>query len=63
MPLSYEVAVEALRDLSNPFYDTGPNDEGIANQIGHAICCLMTGYLLAALIATPLGFLIGMQKP
>ena len=51
----------ASEELSNPFYDKGPNDKGIGIQLGYSIYRVLTGYFLAALIAIPVGFLIGMS--
>ena len=47
--------------LSNPFFDNGPNDKGIGVQLGHSLARVSLGYLLAALVAIPLGFVIGMS--
>lgn len=56
-------AVIALgwQELSNPFYDAGPNDKGIGIQLGYSIYRVLVGFFLAALIAIPIGFLIGMS--
>ena len=51
----------AAEELSNPFYDKGPNDKGIGIQLGYSIYRVLTGYFLGALIAIPVGFLIGMS--
>lgn len=51
-----------LKQLSNPFYDYGPNDKGIGLQLGHSLLRVGVGFLLAALIAIPLGFVLG-QSP
>ncbi len=61
VPPPSEVAVKAWAELSDPFYDAGPNDKGIGIQIGYSLYRVLTGYLLAALIALPVGFLIGMS--
>jgi len=53
-------AVIVLR-VSHPFYDNGPNDKGIGLQLGYSLGRVALGYLLAALIAIPLGFVIGMS--
>ena len=45
----------------NPFYDAGPNDKGIGIQLAWSLYRVLTGFALAALIALPLGFLIGMS--
>ncbi len=47
--------------LSSPFYDNGPNDKGIGLQLGYSLGRVALGYLIAALVAIPLGFLIGMS--
>jgi nitrate/nitrite transport system permease protein len=51
----------AIDELSDPFYDAGPNDKGIGVQLGFSIYRVLTGYFIAALIAIPIGFLIGMS--
>jgi nitrate/nitrite transport system permease protein len=50
--------IEHLRD---PFYDKGPNDKGIGIQLAYSIGRVLLGFLLAALVAIPTGFLIGMS--
>ena len=62
VPPPSQVIQKAWDELSNPFYDAGPNDKGIGIQIGYSIYRVLAGYLLAALIAIPLGFLIGMSQ-
>jgi nitrate/nitrite transport system permease protein len=47
--------------LSNPFYDNGPNDKGIAIQLAHSLGRVALGFLFAMLVAIPLGFVIGMS--
>ncbi len=61
VPPPSEIFLKAFNELSNPFYDAGPNDKGIGIQIGYSLYRVLTGYGLAALIAIPLGFLIGMS--
>ena len=46
--------------ISNPFYDNGPNDKGIAIQLAHSLGRVALGFGLACLVAIPLGFIIGM---
>ena len=58
VPPPSQVLGKAWEQLSDPFYDAGPNDKGIGIQIGYSIYRVLTGYFLAALIAIPLGFLI-----
>jgi nitrate/nitrite transport system permease protein len=47
--------------LSDPFYVRGTNDMGLGIQLGYSVARVLAGYLLAALVAIPLGFLIGMS--
>ena len=49
------------KQLAHPFYDNGPNDKGIGIQLAHSLSRVGLGFLLAMLIALPLGFLIGMS--
>ena len=62
VPPPSQVIAKAWEQLSNPFYDAGPNDKGIGIQIGYSIYRVLTGYVLAAMIAIPFGFLIGMSQ-
>jgi nitrate/nitrite transport system permease protein len=49
------------KQLADPFYDNGPNDKGIAIQLGHSLGRVGLGFLLASLVAIPFGFVIGMS--
>jgi nitrate/nitrite transport system permease protein len=60
-PSPVEFARTAWKHLSDPFYDNGPNDKGIAIQLGHSLGRVALGFLLACLVAVPLGFAIGMS--
>ena len=51
----------AVQELSNPFYDAGPNDKGIGIQLAYSIYRVLSGFLLASLLAIPIGFLVGMS--
>lgn len=62
VPPPSQVMLKAWEQLSDPFYDAGPNDKGIGIQIGYSIYRVLTGYFLAALVAIPFGFLIGMSQ-
>ena len=61
VPAPSQVITKAIEELSNPFYDNGPNDKGIGIQLAYSLYRVLTGYFLAALIAIPVGFLIGMS--
>ena len=56
-----EVGAKLWEHIQDPFYDRGTNDKGIGIQIGYSIARVLLGYLLAALVAIPLGFVIGMS--
>ncbi|MGY4831188.1 nitrate ABC transporter permease [Sphaerotilaceae bacterium SBD11-9] len=60
-PTLAQVGITFVDQLSRPFYDNGPNDKGIGLQLGYSLGRVGLGYLLAALVAIPLGFLIGMS--
>jgi nitrate/nitrite transport system permease protein len=61
LPTPAEVGRTLWGHLVDPFYDKGPNDKGIGLQLGYSIARVLAGYLLAAVVAIPLGFLIGMS--
>lgn len=61
VPPPSDVIALGWQELSNPFYDAGPNDKGIGIQLGYSIYRVLVGFFLAALIAIPVGFLIGMS--
>lgn len=61
VPPPSQVLAHAWKELSDPFYDAGPNDKGIGIQLGYSLMRVLTGYIAAALIAIPLGFVIGMS--
>ena len=53
---------ESWEQLSDPFYDKGPNDKGIGIQLKYSLYRVGLGFLLAVAVAVPLGFLIGMSR-
>ncbi|MDO4441100.1 MAG: nitrate ABC transporter permease [Moraxella sp.] len=55
-------ATTAVEHLSDPFYDKGLNDKGIGIQLGYSIARVLLGFLLAALVAIPLGYILGMSQ-
>jgi nitrate/nitrite transport system permease protein len=61
MPGPLDVGVKLWEHLKQPFYDNGPNDKGLGIQLGYSIGRVGLGYLLAVIVAIPLGFLIGMS--
>jgi nitrate/nitrite transport system permease protein len=61
MPGPLDVAAKLFEHLRRPFYDNGPNDKGVGIQLAFSIARVGMGYLLAVLVAIPIGFLIGMS--
>lgn len=61
VPPPSAIFAKAFEELSDPFYDNGPNDKGIGIQIAYSLYRVLAGYVMAALIALPVGFLIGMS--
>jgi len=60
-PPPVKVARAFVEYLSDPFYDKGPNDKGIGIQLAHSLGRVGLGFLLAVIVALPLGFAIGMS--
>jgi len=61
MPGPLDVGAKLWEHARHPFYDNGPNDKGVGIQLAYSIARVMIGYLLAVLVAVPIGFLIGMS--
>jgi len=61
MPTPLDVARKFWEHLSDPFFVRGTNDKGVGIQLAYSLARVLGGYLLAALVAIPLGFLIGMS--
>ena len=61
LPTLAQMAGTAWKQLSNPFYDAGPNDKGIGIQLAYSLARVAVGFGLAALMAVPLGFLVGLS--
>ena len=61
-PTPLDVGKKLVEQLSDPFYDRGPNDKGIGIQLAWSISRVGLGFLLAAIVAIPLGFVIGMSR-
>ncbi|MCE2746119.1 MAG: nitrate ABC transporter permease [Burkholderiales bacterium] len=61
LPTPGDVGEKLWGHVSDPFYDRGTNDKGIGIQLGYSIFRVLTGFGLAALVAIPLGFVIGMS--
>ena len=60
-PMPSEIGARLWHLLRDPFYVRGPNDQGIGVQLAYSLARVGAGFGLAALVAIPLGFLIGMS--
>ena len=60
-PTLTQMRQTVVKNLASPFYDNGPNDKGIGIQLGHSLLRVALGFGIAALVAIPLGFVIGMS--
>ncbi|MGA9378576.1 MAG: nitrate ABC transporter permease [Phormidium sp.] len=63
MPTPPEAFVANLDYILNPFYQRGPGNLGIGWLLLASLKRVLWGFLLGAVVAIPLGFLIGMSKP
>jgi nitrate/nitrite transport system permease protein len=61
LPTPAQLGSTAWKQLSNPFYDAGSNDKGIGIQLAYSLGRVALGFTLAALVAIPLGFVIGLS--
>jgi nitrate/nitrite transport system permease protein len=61
LPTLAQMGSTAWKQLSNPFYDAGSNDKGIGIQLAYSLGRVTLGFMLAALVAVPLGFVIGLS--
>jgi nitrate/nitrite transport system permease protein len=61
MPAPTDIGKRLVELLSDPFHQRGTNDQGIGIQIAWSLWRVMAGFLLAAVVAIPLGFVIGMS--
>ena len=60
-PTLSQMGETVVKQLSDPFYDNGPNDKGIAIQLAYSLGRVGLGFLIACAVAIPMGFLIGMS--
>ena len=61
MPGPSAIFARLVELLADPFYVRGTNDQGIGVQIAYSLLRVGAGFALAAIVAIPLGFLIGMS--
>jgi nitrate/nitrite transport system permease protein len=58
-PTPAQVGETFVQQLSAPLHDNGPNDKGIAIQLAHSLGRVALGFLLACMVAVPLGYAMG----
>ncbi|WP_421656658.1 hypothetical protein [Leptothermofonsia sp. ETS-13] len=63
MPTPFEALVNNLDFILHPFYQRGPGDLGIGWLLIASLRRVLISFLLGALVAIPVGFLIGMSRP
>ncbi|MBK1988385.1 nitrate ABC transporter permease [Sphaerospermopsis aphanizomenoides BCCUSP55] len=63
MPTPPEALIANLDYIFNPFYERGPGNLGIGWLLLASLRRVILGFGLGALVAIPLGFLIGMSRP
>ncbi|MFM7347761.1 MAG: nitrate ABC transporter permease [Tagaea sp.] len=61
MPTPVDVGRKIVEHLEAPFAVRGTNDKGIGVQLAYSLARVLTGLAIAAAIAIPLGFAIGMS--
>ncbi len=62
MPTPAEAFVANLDYILNPFFERGPGNLGIGWLLLSSLRRVLIGFSLGALVAIPLGFLVGMSK-
>ena len=63
IPTPYQALIANLDYILHPFYQRGPGDLGIGWLLLASLRRVLLGFLLGAIVAIPVGFLIGMSKP
>ncbi len=62
IPTPVEAFVNNLDIISHPFYQRGPGDLGLGWLLLASLRRVLLGFLLGAIVAIPVGFLIGMSR-
>src|SRR2546425_759925 len=60
VPAPAQIAPAAWAQLKSPFHAGGMNEKGIAIQLAWSGGRVLLGFAIAALVAVPLGFVVGM---
>jgi nitrate/nitrite transport system permease protein len=59
IPSPQDTLAQALKIFSDPFYNKGPNDQGIGWNLLSSLKRVALGFALAAAVGIPAGFMIG----
>lgn len=62
VPSPSQILANGYEMIKDPFYDYGVNDVGIGLHLLASLKRVITGFILAVLLAVPLGFLIGISE-
>jgi nitrate/nitrite transport system permease protein len=62
MPSASQTLADFWFWISNPFFDNGPNDQGIGLLLVTSLRRVLVGFLIGSAIAIPLGVLIGLSE-
>lgn len=62
MPTPLEALIDS-REYANPFFRKGPGNLGLGWLLLASLRRVVLGFVLGAIVAIPLGFLIGMSRP
>ncbi len=62
LPTPPETFAELGRLLSDPFRNAGPNDQGIALQLGGSLLRVLKGFVAAVVVGVPCGLLMGASR-
>jgi nitrate/nitrite transport system permease protein len=63
VPTPYQALIANWDYILHPFYQRGPGDLGIGWLLIASLRRVLLGFSLGAVVAIPVGFLIGMSKP
>ncbi|HEY9617051.1 MAG TPA: nitrate ABC transporter permease [Microcoleaceae cyanobacterium] len=63
MPTPWEALISNLDFILHPFYQRGPGDLGVGWLLLASLRRVLIGFALGAIVAIPIGFLVGMSRP
>jgi nitrate/nitrite transport system permease protein len=63
MPTPWQALTANWDYITHPFYKRGPGDLGVGWLLLASIRRVLIGFVLGAIVAIPIGFLIGLYRP